>query len=899
MSAGGGSKRLFRKVADRSSEFYPKINDIRREGSFLYEEFLNTQGVDVKVYTVGPNYGHAQARKSPVVDGRVMRDCNGKEMHLPVILTPQEKEFSMKITRAFKQTVCGFDLLRCVRLFHPPSSLSLSLSCVRRRVAGRSYVCDVNGWSFVKSSRKYYDDCARVLNELMLKVFRTHHHASLLAPSTRRRMISPLDRSSSAPLLPSSQSTSPNSRFRYERQLIEEKQQPLSPDAYSSEPGVEDSDTDPSPDPGSEEDEELLCVISVIRHGDRTPKQKIKIKLDSERFLGFYHRNSNTSSPVNTSIKLKSKSVLLEFLELVREELLEMERNSEQHVDPDLYGKLCCVRDVLESREIHGLTRKIQLKPEKWSEATSRSFSDDDQLDQLLFVPRVTEVLCVVKWGGDLTPLGEQQAERVGESFRQTMYPDPSGGGILRLHSTFRHDLKIKASDEGRVMKTAAAFTKGLLELEGDLTPVLVSLVTVQEKNTLMLDHHDNSEVKTDLDSCKTFLNQFLQKEVVMTSETISELLPHCEAVLKQNLCKLGNPKERLRKMHALIKEVCEGVKQLEHENTSQDSSCDAPEHHHQPLESPVTTTTTLSTSSDSFPNSTLIQESNPPLLPSLNETYALMLDRWLKLDHSFFKQKQGLYDLSKVPELHDMARYDVLHNHHLTPQLNERLVELYAISKLFADCVVPQEYGISEHEKRSIGRKMCHALIHKIQYDLMIAQSGSDVDMQCMLDESHGRDLNIHCLHRCIRTRLYFTSESHLYTLFHVLGYPSSSSSTPPSPLSPYSSSSSFFHPDETRLRHNACELSYLSQITIRLFENKLKPQSDPERYRCEILLSPGAISDPCEDKMAQVAPQVVLNSHINCRDLIAYFHEAIAGYETTFLPRAKSDGESDMMFC
>jgi hypothetical protein len=31
------------------------------------------------------------------------------------------------------------------------------------------------------------------------------------------------------------------------------------------------------------------------------------------------------------------------------------------------------------------------------------------------------------------------------------------------LHATYRHDLKIKASDEGRVMKTAAAFTKGLL----------------------------------------------------------------------------------------------------------------------------------------------------------------------------------------------------------------------------------------------------------------------------------------------------------------------------------------------------------------------------------------------------------------------------------------------------
>jgi inositol hexakisphosphate/diphosphoinositol-pentakisphosphate kinase len=127
-----------------------------------------------------------------------------------------------------------------------------------------SYVCDVNGFSFVKTSTKYYEDTAKILGNTVL-----------------RRLASCL----SIPW-----------HIPYQ------------------------DDDPPLVSTPSGKIMELRCVIAVIRHGDRTPKQKMKITVNDERFFNLFDKYDGK---IKKEIKMKRPNQLMEVLELSRNMLHE------------------------------------------------------------------------------------------------------------------------------------------------------------------------------------------------------------------------------------------------------------------------------------------------------------------------------------------------------------------------------------------------------------------------------------------------------------------------------------------------------------------------------------------------------------------------------------------------
>ena len=435
-STGGGGRRLFRKIGNKSSEFDPELTSPRTDGSFIYEKFMDTDNFeDVKAYTVGPEFCHAETRKSPVVDGIVRRNTHGKEIRYVTDLSDEEKAMARNVSTTFKQSICGFDLLR---------------------VNGQSYVIDVNGFSFVKDSTEYYNSCSSILRNLFIEAKKSRDLLKTQTPTLSK-------------LLNKSQ--------------FEEKQQKWV----------------------------LKGMVSVIRHADRTPKQKFKYSFKSPLFISLLkgHKEEVIIRAV------PDLQVVLETVKIAEEKQLE-----------DL-KKLQQLRGALE-KKLHFPGTKIQLKPALNSE-------NPEIVDKVQFI---------LKWGGEPTHSAKHQASDMGEQLRQN---------IKLLNRDALKDVKVFTSSERRVIASAHLSTMALLGLDKEHETLPEDFLIIRKD---LLD--DSNAAKDLMDKVKKKLKPLLRKGAEAPPQfTWPPKMPQPFVVIKR-VCELMNFHLQIMKYNFETKNVDE-----------------------------------------------------------------------------------------------------------------------------------------------------------------------------------------------------------------------------------------------------------------------------------------------------------------------------------------------------
>lgn len=505
-NGGGGGRKLFRKIGNKSSEWDPDLiipRAISEEGSsYVYEQFLHVDNAeDIKAYTVGPDFCHAETRKSPVVDGLVRRNTHGKEIRYITSLTKEESLMAKKIANGFGQRICGFDLLR---------------------VGPKSFVIDVNGWSFVKDNNEYYDNCARILKKMFFaerqrrdgistipdpivdkasdttqlpRKNTTGSHRSALktmmkSPSMSRLTgqhhrshgtshgTSPDMLNTTAPLSspPSTdrRSISTSSKDRLPPPVIPTPSDELGkPDVSQSDDALLAS----VPQPAAKHSWKLKGMVSVIRHADRTPKQKFKFTFHTQPFVDLLKGHQE-------EVLLKGEAALSSVLDAVKVALEQGEEDRD---------KLQLLRTSL-ARKGAWTGTKVQIKPmfRKRKQEESRNITSNDMDENTPLTPIATDestanpeessetappnkrndslagvtlsrfsaaendlvldkLQLIIKWGGEPTHSARYQSHDLGENMRND---------LLLMNKEALDDVRVFTSSERRVSTSGMCFSE-------------------------------------------------------------------------------------------------------------------------------------------------------------------------------------------------------------------------------------------------------------------------------------------------------------------------------------------------------------------------------------------------------------------------------------------------------
>ena len=683
---GGGGRRLFRKINNKSSEKDETLEVPRAilepEGSYIYEQFLRVENSeDVKAYTVGSNFCHAETRKSPVVDGLVKRSPSGKEVRYVTKLSEFEATIASKISDGFGQRVCGFDLLR---------------------TGDQSYVIDVNGWSFVKDNGDYYDKAARILKEMFLEEIArkqrkgaaqnaaydaqdslestsgvsqkgtvSHRKAlgRLLKSPSMSRMANHVHIHSHLPHLrqanvmtsspDGSMTSSPitGSPSIEKADLVPIPNSPAvgaMPNKPQSEPdlsnpiidredeldleveGSQSEDHLNIPPPASKAQWKLKGVIAVVRHADRTPKQKFKYTFHSTPFVDLLKGHQE-------EVLLIGEAALQSVSDAVKLAMDEGLEDPKKLRELQLYlnkkggwpGTKVQIKPMFRKR------KKEELQPGESAHASETEAKSPDASQsnpQLLkersdsmsgvTLSRITaqdnnmvldKLQLIIKWGGEPTHSARHQTQDMGGNFRND---------LLLMNRDVLDDVSIFSSSERRVITSAQIF--GASFLERDEYPV----EHIQVRKDLL---DDSNAAKDVMDKVKKRLKTLLRAgdkappqfawpknvpEPYIVVRKVVDLMKFHQRVMNHNFGKMKS--EAISSLTALA--------------------------------SPPT--------GPASPGSSLQQHTNIDQIQSrwcCNEGPELFRERWEKLFKEFGDADK--VDPSKISELYDTMKFDALHN--------------------------------------------------------------------------------------------------------------------------------------------------------------------------------------------------------------------------------------------
>ena len=689
-------------------------------------------------------------------------------------------------------------------------------------------------------------------------------------------------------------------------------------------------------------EEELRSVVAVFRHADRSPKQKLKFVVEHpallELFEIFKENNcENEKEKVPQELKLKKPNELLKVLNIVNEILCEKGIKGDEFTfkSDNLDIKLFQIKMILEKNlNFEGLTRKIQMRPLEYE------FVEEKYTKTKKCV--ITKALMIMKWGGHITHSGIEQAKLLGNTFRYQFYPgnNDKGEGLLRLHNTYRHDLKCYSSEEGRCLKSAAAFLQGLLQLEGNLIPIITSMVRKDEQVNKLLDVNstvcdlNRREAKKDLNEFCNYDGQLKEKYIKFINNenrkeqgpfikltecignfhnkmvTVYKLLENIVNILSTKL----DSEEKEKEFHTyfiktkvsvlsrynttiisddLIETKLKKKGKKSTQNKIKNENLEKPEKNEKSSEKIMEDNKEKdkyinkdsAKSLDEIAN--IISKKKPKnnnnkiMMDCEEEKVVLIYKRYVKLFKDFYNNKKQKFDISKIPDIYDNIKYDLIHNKQI---IGDKAFELYKIVNNLADFVMPLEYGIKIEDKIKIGITFIKPLLSKIYNDLLWTNPEMLVKINnknCQLSNDNLESLEskertyfgldkdkldkgeIKSAWRHIKTRFYFTSQSHLYSLLNTLIY----------------SMNSFLVDNGKDINPiwSVFDLDYCSHIVFRLFENYNVDKKSNERFRIEIIVSAGTDKDLSKvdsRHMISMNPWIILNDHLNLSDLKKYFN-------------------------